>query len=208
MTVPRTTTMTIGTVMSAKPLWRMAEDRALADLLDGFHVTEHDASYGAYGSVGGSRMNQRTHDALVIAHYLAGRSCSFTQGGLNGGVVKASAHTHDGLDVADTVAKGLSIATIREIVSCGMDCGAIGFIRGVTEDHIADGMPEHVHWVMVGAEHAHPDARAQLYNHSYGYAHGGAGLAGLPKAKWWGPDPKPLIDWQHSRYNPANGWRP
>ena len=89
-----------------------------------------------------------------------------------------------------------------------MECGVVMFVRGNTQYTISDGMVAHGHCVMISAQHAHPDARAQIYSTRYGYAYGGAGLAGLPGARWWGPARKPLIEWVASRYNPANGWRP
>lgn len=201
-----------------KPLWAMAHavgntgdaaaDARLKVLLGGFRETSRSSTYGPYGNVGLSRMNARTHDGIIIAHHLAGASCTFTQGGLNNGAVAASAKVHDGLDVADTRTRGMSIATVRSIVSYGMDCGAIGFIRGRPEDNISDGMVEHIHWVILNAQYAHPTARAQIFDSRYGYASGGAGLAGMPWARWWGPARKPLIEWARSKYNPGNGWRP
>jgi hypothetical protein len=204
----------------AKPLWNLADDMAAAEakaaadarlraLLDFDGSAHHDSRYGDYGSVGGSRMNQRTHDALVVAGHVSGwGTVVFTQGGLNGGAVAASAATHNGLDVADISVTGHSIDEQRDLVAALMLCGAIGFIRGTTADRISDGMVAHLHVVLGGAQHAHPDARAQIYDSRYGYAHGGAGLAGAPGARWWGPTQRPVIEWADSRYNPARGWRP
>ena len=195
-----------------KPLWQMMEDQAVNEILDGFRETERHLTYGPYGyagSDGRSRMNRRTHDAILIAAYISGwGAIEFTQGGLNAGSVAASAATHNGLGVADTSVRGKSSDEQRKLVSAGMDCGVIGFIRGTTADNISDGMVPHIHWVTVGGNDKHPSAKEQIYNSRYGYANGGAGLAGAPGARWWGPARKPLVTWEQSKYNPKNGWRP
>lgn len=198
-----------------KPLWALADttaaDARLAMLLQ-FNGSKYThRTYGDYGNLGGSRLNQRTYDALVVAGIVSGwGSVVFTQGGLNAGLVKSSAHTHDGLDVGDVQTRGRRTSEIWDLVEVAFLCGVVLMIRGTTEDDIADGMVPHAHGVMVGAQHAHPDARAQLYNPRYGVlAAGGAGLAGLPTADWWGPKiPSRPVEWADSRYNPANGWRP
>ena len=196
-----------------KPLWAVREtaaaDARLQMLLQFNGSKFSHRVYGDYGSLGGSRLNQRTYDALVVAGIVSGwGSVVITQGGLNGGAVAASAHTHDGLDVADVQTRGRKMSEIRALVATAMLCGAIGFIRGTPDDDISDGMVPHAHFVMVGAQHAHPDARAQIYSPRFGYAHGGAGLGGAPGARWWGPARQTLVEWADSRYNPANGWRP
>jgi hypothetical protein len=48
----------------------------------------------------------------------------------------------------------------------------------------------------------------QLYNTQYGALHGGAGLAGAPRARWYGPPMKGVTTWEKSKYNPKNGWKP
>lgn len=195
-----------------KPLFALAEQRRGGDIvasLTNFTTTAVHGTYGAYGWLNGSRINKRTHDALMVAGYVSGWGTpTITQGGLNGGAVAASAGTHNGLDVADVQSRGRSKEAILRFVEVAMDCGAIGFIRGETFDNISDGMVEHIHFVMVGARYAHPEARAQIYNMRYGYAYGGAGLAGLPNARWWGPARKPLVEWSDSKLNPKNGWLP
>lgn len=204
----------------SKPLWAQAaanaaaEAQAAADarlraLLHFNGTASHNDRYGDYGNLGGSRLNQRTHDALAVAGIVSGWGpVVITQGGLNGGAVAASAHTHDGLDVADVQTRGRKMTDIWALVDAAALCGAYGFIRGTPDDDISDGMVPHTHFVMGGAQHAHPDARAQIYSERYGYAHGGAGLAGAPGYRWWGPKRRPVIEWADSRYNPANGWRP
>ena len=196
-----------------KPLWAAADaaaaDARLAVLLHFDGSTSRHKTYGPYGNLGGSRLNQRTYDALVVAGLVSGwGSVVITQGGLNGGLVAASAHTHDGLDVADIQTRGRKMADIFDLVDALALCGAYGFIRGTPDDDISDGMVAHCHVVMGGAQHAHPDARAQIYSTRYGYAHGGAGLAGAPGARWWGPKRRPVIEWADSRFNPRNEWRP
>src|SRR6185312_12252732 len=142
--------------MTTKPLWQMAWDAQLDHLLN-FHETNTHPKYGRYGIVDGSRINQRTHDALAVAGYVSGwGNITITQGGLNHSDA-ASANTHVGLDVADVQTRGRPIDSIRALVSAGMDCGVIMFIRGTTADNISDGMVAHCHCVMVGAQHAHPD---------------------------------------------------
>lgn len=196
----------------AKPLWTFADtldaDAALATLLP-FAATASHKTYGAYGWIRGSRVNQRTHDAVVVAARVSGWGTpEITQGGLNNSSVKASAKTHDGLDVVDVRSRGRKRPDIFDYVEAGMDCGIIFFIRGTPWDRIDDGMVEHLHGVMVGAQHAHPDARAQIYSTRYGYAHGGGGLGGAPSYRWFGPARRPLVEWADSSNNPANGWRP
>lgn len=192
----------------AWPLEQLAADVALDRLLS-FRTTATSKAYGDYGSVAGSRINQRTYDALTVAAYISGWGpLVITQGGLNGGLVAASAKTHNGLDVADVRSVGRSKSDIFSLISAGMECGVILFIRGESWDTISDGMVTHLHGVMVGAQHAHPDAHAQLYNTRYGYSYGGAGLAGLPSARWYGPPRKPLVEWADSGFNPVNGWAP
>lgn len=192
----------------SKPLWALSDELLLDRVIGGFTESAHHPTYGRYGSINGSRLNLRTWQSLQVAGHISGWGrVEFTQGGLSWAVLQ-SASTHAGLDVADVKTRGRSLADIEDLVAAGMDCGVIIFIRGTTADNIADGMVPHGHAVMVGAQHAHPSARAQLYDRTYGYANGGAGLAGIPKANWWGPKRKPMIEWSQSRYNPANGWRP
>jgi hypothetical protein len=195
-----------------KPLWTFADTLdagAALDALLSFTTTATDRTYGAYGRVGGSRVNRRTHDAVMVAAHVSGWGTpQITQGGLNNSAVKASAKTHDGLDVVDVGSRGRTRSEIFDFVEAGMDCGIIFFVRGTPWDSIDDGMVEHLHGVMVGAQHAHRDARAQIYSTRYGYAHGGGGLGGAPWYRWFGPARKPLVEWADSRCNPANGWRP
>lgn len=195
-----------------KPLFELVEAARADTQLDAllrFRTTADHRTYGPYGYVDGSRLNQRTHDALTVAAYVSGWGpLVFTQGGLNGGLVATSARTHDGLDVGDVQTRGRKTADILHLADVALDCGAVMFIRGTPDDDISDGMVPHGHTVMIGAQHAHPDARSQIYSERYGYAHGGAGLGGAPGARWWGPKRRPLVEWADSKLNPANGWRP
>jgi hypothetical protein len=195
----------------AKPLWAQdstpAGSSGTADLvaLLTFHTTNANKTYGAYGTVAGSRVNQRTFDALTVAAHVSGWGpLVITQGGLNGTTVSASAKTHVGLDVADVMCRGRSVDDIYRFVAVAMECGAIGFIRGSTKDKINDGMVPHIHFVMVGAQYAHTDARKQIYSPVYGYKNGGGGLGGAPWARWWGPKRLPLVEWADSTLNPRN----
>jgi len=193
----------------AKAAANLKRRRDLAASLTSFTESAKHGTYGTYGWAGGSRVNKSLYDALRVAAFLSGwGNLVITQGGLNGTAVRASANTHVGLDVADVMSRGRSLADIKRFVHYAMLCGVIGFIRGSADDNIADGMVPHIHFVRVGAPQAHPDARAQIYNKVYGYAYGGAGLAGLPSANWFGPDREPLVLWADSKYNPKNGWLP
>ena len=194
-----------------KPLWLLADTRraesALADLL-AFETPGNDRTYGSYGRVGGSRLNRRTHDAVLVAARVSGwGEPHITQGGLNSGAVAASARTHDGLDVVDVSIAGRGRSEVFDLVRAGMDCGIVFFVRGTPWDRADDRMARHVHGVMVGAQHAHPDTRAQLYDARYGYVHGGGGLAGNRSYRWFGPARRPLVEWKDSRHNPANAGR-
>jgi hypothetical protein len=201
--------------MTPEPLWAMADqlvqdrkDAALDKLLGGFRETSRHPTYGPYGAVGLSRLNARTHNATVIAAHLSGWGpVVWTQGGLNSASA-ASAKTHVGLGVEDIQSRGRKKDDIFDLISAGMLCGVVLFPRGIPWDNIADGMVEHCHGVTIGGSDKHPDARAQIYSTSYGYANGGAGLAGMPRARWQGPPRKALVSWEESKYNPANGWRP
>lgn len=189
----------------SKPLWKIADDLALAELLGGFKETARSAAYGPYGWVGDSRMNRRTHDAIIIAGHLTDGwgAVEFSQGGLNNNAVDASAATHNGLDVADVRTRGHSLEMRERFCANLMLCGQVGFIRGVW-----DNMDEHMHVVDMIAENAHPDARQQIYAPYWGYVNGGAGLEGAKAARWHGPERGPILDWDDSKYNPKNGWRP
>lgn len=194
----------------SKPLWKLADDLALAKLLGDFRETRSHTKYGPYGFVGSSRLNKRTHDALWIAAYISDFGpIQVTQGGLNV-PSRSSANTHVGLDVSDIVTRNHRKSAQLDLVEAGMACGVVIFLRGITYDDISDGMVEHGHCVMIGAQSAHPDARAQLYGETYSYENGGAGLAGLPWARWDTEFParKKMIEWKDSKYNPMNGWRP
>lgn len=192
-----------------KPTWAMAqeiwEDELLARLFS-FKETAKDRKYGPYGYVGASRLDKATHDAVMMAHYLAGDGLVITQGGLNGGLVATSAQTHDGLGVVDTSRNGMSMAEAFEVVKFGQACGIIGFIRGVAG---YDNMVSHIHWVLVDAKSIqHWTTAEQIYNKGYGYVVGGGGLAGASAVRWYGPPREGLTTWAKSKYNPKNGWRP
>jgi len=205
--------------MAPEPLWaladeiaaeeeRLRQERALSKILHNFRELNKHPTYGRYGAVGASRMNRRSHDGLLIAAYLADWGpIEWTQGGLNPASAK-SARTHVGLGTTDIVTKAHPRGKLFDLVEAAMLCGNVIFIRGITYDKISDGMVEHGHTVTIGGNDKHPDAAAQITNTTYGYAHGGAGLAGLPGARWFGPDRKALVTWEQSKYNPANGWRP
>jgi hypothetical protein len=70
----------------ASPFWTIATeleiDAILAKLFS-FTETKRDSHYGPYGYVGASRVDKATHDAVMMAHYLAGQPFVITQGGLN-----------------------------------------------------------------------------------------------------------------------------
>jgi len=188
-----------------------AEAKAAAAALDrlfAFKETARHSTYGGYGYVGASRMNKATHDAIVQAHNLAGQKASFSQGGLNGGAVSASASTHNGLGVADTrtTSVGISLAEAKRIVSYGFECGAIGMIRGMGGP---DNMVPHIHWVMYDMRSTqHSSTEDQLYANYWGVLDGGGGLGGARNARWWGPERKKPVRWSDSKYNPKNGWKP
>ena len=188
-----------------KPLWAMADPEPGLDLptLPVFVETATHGTYGRYGSIGRSRLNKATADAIRMAHALAGQPCEFSQGGLNTAGGTPSASTHSGLGVADTRTSpiGITLAEARQIVSFGMDCGAIGFMRGMGGP---DRMVPHIHWVMVGMRATqHKSTEDQIYADRWGYINGGGGLGGARSARWWGPPRKPLVTWAHSRYNPG-----
>jgi len=187
-----------------KPIWVQGQ---LNDMFS-FRETAKHSEYGGYGYVGNSRMNKATHDAIMMAYYLAEQPLEFSQGGLNNGVEGASAKTHDGLGVADTrtTAIGISKDEAFRVISFGMDCGVILFARGMGGP---DSMVPHLHGVMVGMRSTmHPDTYDQIYANDWGYADGGGGLEGRKSARWWGPPRKPLVTWENSKYNPKNGWKP
>jgi len=197
--------------MTPSPLWTIAEDQAvtakLAELFSFEEISRHP-TYGGYGTVGSSRLNKATHDAIQQAHSLAEERFEITQGGLNGGAVATSAATHNGLGVLDTRRAGIAMTMpdAFRVVAFGMDCGAVGFIRGVEG---VDNMVDHIHWVMVGAQKTqHPSTADQIYDRDYGYAYNGGGLAGASRTRWYGPPRRPLVTWAQSRYNPQNGWKP
>jgi len=204
--------------VSPNPLWTIGEaqaeaaERAKADAvvarMFAFRETARHAVYGPYGYVGSSRVDKPTHDAVMMAHYLAGERYEITQGGLNAGAVSASASTHNGLGVLDTrrAGVGMTMADAFRVVSFGMDCGMHGMIRGVEG---VDNMVDHIHWARLGARAVmHPSAYASVYNRTYGTMHGGGGLGGAPRTRWYGPPLKPETTWAKSKYNPTNGWRP
>jgi len=201
--------------MTPQPLWelyayteRLEKDRALSKIIGNFREPNTHPTYGRYGAVGASRMNRRSHDGLLIAAYLSDWGpLEWTQGGLNN-ATPWSAKTHVGLGTTDIVTKAHKPSKLFDLVEAAMQCGNVIFIRGVTYDSISDGMVEHGHTVTIGGNDKHPDAAAQITNPNYGYAHGGAGLAGMPQARWFGPDRRTLVTWERSKYNPANGWRP
>lgn len=171
-----------------------------------FSETARSGKYGPYGYSGKSRLDKVTHDAIVQAHHLESQTFEFTQGGLNNGAVSTSAKTHDGLGVADTTRTQMTMKEAFRVVARGFECGVAGMIRGVAGH---DNMVDHIHWVRINAKGVmHPSAYAQLYNSTYGVFHGGAGLAGAPGARWYGPEIKNVSTWQNSKHNPINGWRP
>lgn len=195
----------------SKPFWAIAEElRIESELaaLFSFKETARNSDYGPYGYVGASRIDKVTHDAVMMAHYLAGERYEITQGGLNNGAVATSAKTHNGLGVIDTRRAGVSMTMddAFRVVSFGMDCGVHGMIRGVKG---YDNMVAHIHWVRLGAKGVmHPSTYSSVYSRVYGTAHGGGGLGGAPWVRWYGPRVKPLITWANSKYNPKNGWKP
>lgn len=187
-----------------KPLWAIADDLVLQAVLGNFKETARSSKYGPYGYVGDSRINKRQHDALWIAAYRVNWGpVVVTQGGLNNGAVSSSAQTHDGLDVLDISVRGHSLDQQFALVEALMDDGQVGFIRGVW-----DSLIKHIHMVDMIAANAHPSARDQIYAPYWGYINGGAGLEGAKDLRWHGPKRKPILDWNDSKYNPANGWRP
>lgn len=161
--------------------------------------TQTSSKYGPYGHTrSGKRVNKTTYDAVqTAADRVKWGPVVWTQGGLNAGGVAASARTHDGLDVGDISVKGKTLAQIRAFVTELMLCGIVGFIRG-----FVDSMPRHIHLVCVPANRAHDSTELQIYHSRYGYKNGGAGLAGAPSARWWGPKRLPLIAWEQSTRNP------
>lgn len=193
------------------PFWTRAEEIEIQEKLDrmfSFKETSRSSTYGPYGYLGGSRIDKSTHDAVMMAHYLAGEVYAVTQGGLNNGAVATSAQTHNGLGVIDTRRAGInmSMADAFRVVSFGMDCGVHGMIRGVAG---YDNMVDHIHWVRLGSRSVmHPSTYQSVYNQTYGTAFGGGGLGGAPWVRWYGPPLKPLTTWAQSKYNPKNGWRP
>lgn len=172
--------------------------------------TRNNRDYGKYGFTrSGHKVDKWLYDAVQMAAKLADWGPVYwVQGGLHKGVA-ASARTHWGLNVGDLSVrvrpggKYKSIAAIKKFVKWLMRCGVIGFIRG-----FVDRMSKHIHCVGIPANHGHDTTTAQLYNRRYGYKYGGAGLAGAPGARWWGPARETMVSWGKSKYNPANKPKP
>jgi len=143
----------------------------------------------------------------VQAHNLAKTPLVWIQGGAKGDdAADASAATHSGLGVMDTRRWNMSMADAKRTVAYGLECGVVGFIRGVPG---YDRMETHIHWVKVDAKSIqHSSTYDQVYDRDFGYKYGGGGLGGAQRVRWYGPPRKPLVSWDDSKYNPKNGWRP
>lgn len=214
-----------------KPLWALADALEAQRVLERrqgvlrailtppgarqpFTTTATHPRFGAYGTINGSRLNQRTWDAIQIAGFLSGWGpVVITQGGLNNGAVAASGGTHDALDVADISVKDKNgrvrpIEDQKRLVYWLALCGIEGMIRGTNADDIADGMVSHVHCVAFGAQHATQSAKDSIYSKVFGTLYGGAGLGGARWARWFGPKMPKRCEWSESKYNPKNGWLP
>ena len=207
------------------PFWTMADaalvearkdaedlrDKALIDKMFSFKETARHPVYGPYGyagSDGRSRVDKNTHDAVMMAHYLAGQPFVITQGGLNNKGVAASASTHNGLGVLDTKTSGvgMTLEEAKKVVAFGLECGVHGMIRGVPG---YDRMSPHIHWVRLGARSVmHSSAYNSVYDKRYGTLYGGGGLQGAPWTRWYGPKMIKAVTWENSKYNPKNGWKP
>lgn len=164
--------------------------------------SHHNAKYGDYGVLAnGSRVNQRTYDAILTAAKISKwGSVRFTQGGLNNNAVVKSAQTHNGLDVADIAVDHRSRIRVNAFISALMQCGGVGFHR----DQQHGNMAEHVHIVMWAGNYAHESAHDQIIGKYWSFDHGGAGLEGAKSAKWWGPKRITMHPWSESKYNPNN----
>lgn len=144
--------------------------------LDPYAPTTHD----------GKRVDEITHQALLVAEKRLGYPLTITQGSYNAGGVAASAGTHDGGGVVD-----LAPYDWRRKVRVLREIGFAAWHRTPAQGP----WPEHIHAVLIGNRKLAPAAARQVDS----YRAGRDGLAGNALDPTWRPDPIPVFTWPPKR---------
>jgi hypothetical protein len=182
-------------------LWNLTPPKEPGPVINIHHSNAYHSDYVWFQ---GGWVPPKTYDILVAVQ-LEGMAdwgpIRLSQGGLSTGVV-ASASTHAGLGAFDIAIDGRSKAKVWRLCSRLLRSGVVPFPRGYVNDSFQGN--KHIHAVRdTGAPPLHRQAYDQLRSSSFGYFHGGGGLAGRPSLRYPGPSTK-LEKWDASPYNPAN----